>query len=106
MSNMQAWKQNIGSLIDYAERIFPDVEIVSRVSDWRDCQIKLWASCKKSKKIRLMHLESYGIKARPKCWVIWHLTPTEIWKCIMASQAWGLSCTQLISDYILSRLPT
>ena len=30
MSNMQEWKQNIGSLIDYAERIFPDVEIVSR----------------------------------------------------------------------------
>ena len=30
MSNMQAWKQNIGSLIDYAERIFPEVEIVSR----------------------------------------------------------------------------
>ena len=30
MSNMQAWKQNVGSLIDYAERRFTEVEIVSR----------------------------------------------------------------------------
>jgi hypothetical protein len=30
MSNMQSWKQNVGSIIDYAERIFPEVEIVTR----------------------------------------------------------------------------
>ena len=28
--NMQDWNQNVGSIIDYAQRIFPDVEIVTR----------------------------------------------------------------------------
>ena len=30
MSNMQPWKQNVASIIDFAEKIFPDVEVVTR----------------------------------------------------------------------------
>ena len=28
--NMQDWSQNVASIIDYAEHIFPDVEVVTR----------------------------------------------------------------------------
>ncbi len=33
MSNMQNWNQNVASIIDYAQRNFPEVEIVSRTLD-------------------------------------------------------------------------
>ena len=61
MSNMQAWKQNIGSLIDYAERIFPEVEIVSRALTGEIVKSNYGQVAKRAKKLG-SSLESYGIQ--------------------------------------------
>ena len=61
MSNMQSWKQNVGSIIDYAERIFPEVEIVTRSLSGEIVKSNYGQVAKRAKKLGSA-LESYGIK--------------------------------------------
>ena len=61
MSNMQSWKQNVGSIINYAERIFPEVEIISRALSGEIVKSNYGQVAKRAKKLGSA-LESYGIK--------------------------------------------
>ena len=61
MSNMQSWKQNVGSIINYAERIFPEVEIVSRALSGEIVKSNYGQVAKRAKKLG-SSLEAYGIK--------------------------------------------
>ena len=59
--NMQDWSQNVASIIDYAEHIFPDVEVVTR-----ELSGKITKSNYKNISIRARKLasalEKHGIK--------------------------------------------
>ena len=61
MSNMQSWSQNVASIIDYAEKIFPDVEIVSRLLSGEIHKSNYGQIAKRAKKLG-SSLEKYGIK--------------------------------------------
>ena len=61
MSNMQNWNQNVASIIDYAQRNFPEVEIVSRTLDGKIHKSNYGEVAKRSKKVG-DSLEKYGIK--------------------------------------------
>ena len=61
MSNMQKWSKNVGSLISYAERIFPDVEIVTRNLSGEITKSNYGEVAKRAKKLG-SSLENYGIK--------------------------------------------
>ena len=61
MSNMQKWSKNVGSLISYAERIFPDVEIVTRNISGTITKSNYGEVAKRAKKLG-SSLEKYGIK--------------------------------------------
>ena len=61
MSNMQNWNQNVASIIDYAQRNFPEVEIVSRTLDGKIHRSNYGEVAKRSKKVG-DSLEKYGIK--------------------------------------------
>tara|TARA_B100000287_G_C20667804_1_gene792315 strand:+ start:406 stop:2019 length:1614 start_codon:yes stop_codon:yes gene_type:complete len=61
MSNMQKWSQNIGSLISYAERVFPEVEIVTRNLSGEITTSNYGEVAKRAKKLG-SSLEGYGIK--------------------------------------------
>ena len=61
MSNMQKWSKNIGSLISYAQRIFPDVEIVTRNLSGEITKSNYGEVAKRAKKLG-SSLEKYGIK--------------------------------------------
>ena len=61
MSNMQKWSKNVGSLISYAERIFPDVEIVTRNLSGEITKSNYGEVAKRAKKFG-SSLENYGIK--------------------------------------------
>ena len=61
MSNMQSWSQNVASIIDYAEKIFPVVEIVSRLLSGDIHKSNYGQIAKRAKKLG-SSLEKYGIK--------------------------------------------
>ena len=59
--NMQDWNQNVGSIIDYAQRIFPDVEIVTRNLNGVISKTNYGEVGRRAKKLGSA-LEKYGIK--------------------------------------------
>ena len=61
MSNMQPWKQNVASIIDFAEKIFPDVEVVTRELSGKISTTNYKNISLRAKNLAL-HLKSLGLR--------------------------------------------